>query len=68
MKYTIILKCENHKDAEKYDRKLEMNSYDAASATFRTLVKGALEDLIDPYVIEFYYGEQLSYKLENLKI
>jgi len=68
MKYTIILKCENEKDAGKYDRKLEMNSYDSASATFKTLIKGALEDIIDPYVIEFYYGELLSYKLENFKL
>lgn len=68
MRYTILLKCESKSDAEKYDRKLEMNSYEAAMATFQTLVKRALEDLIDPYVIEFYYGEQLGYKLENIKI
>lgn len=66
MNYTIILKCQRKEDAEKYDRKLEMNSYESALATFKTLVKGALEDLIDPYVIEFYYREELSHKLEKL--
>lgn len=68
MNYTIVLKCENKNDADKYDRNLQMNSYDSAVATFKTLVKGALEDIIDPYVIEFYYGESLRYRLENLKI
>lgn len=68
MNYRIILRCENNKDAEKYDRDLNMNSYESAVATFKTLVKGSLEDLIDPYVVEFYYGGNLRYKLENLKI
>jgi hypothetical protein len=45
---------------------LEMNSWEGAEATFKTLVIGALEDLIDPYVIEYYYGDELHYKLEKL--
>ena len=68
MKFKIILTCSNKNDAERFDRILEMNSYEAASATFKILVKGALEDLVDPYVIEFYYGEYIRYKLESLNI
>lgn len=51
-----------------YDRDLLMNNYDAATATFKTLVKGALEDIIGPYVIEFYYLGSLKFRLESLVI
>ncbi len=68
MNYKIILACSNKSDAEKFDRSLQMNSFEAAQATFKILVKGALEDIIDPYIIEFYYGESLRYKMEGLAI
>jgi hypothetical protein len=66
MKYRVILRCSKKADADKFDRMLEMNSWEGAEATFKTLVIGALEDLIDPYVIEYYYGDELHYKLEKL--
>ncbi len=68
MKYRIILKCSGETDAQKFDRDLQMNSFESAHATFKTLVKGALEDLISPYTIEFYYRETLRYKLESLDV
>ena len=66
MNYRIVLKCQNESDARKFDRDLRMNNYEVAENTFRTLAVGALKDLINPYSIEFYYGEQLSYKLEKI--
>ena len=66
MSYRITLKCSNKTDADKYDRDLQMNSYDAAIATFKTLVKGCLEDIIDPYIIEFYFGKDVRYRLEKI--
>lgn len=66
MNYTIILKCQNIKDADKFDRNLQLNDFESAEATFKTLVHGALNDLINPYSIEFYYGTTLRYKIENL--
>jgi len=68
MNYTIILKCQNEKDAEKYDRCLDINNYESATATFKILTKSVLENLIDPYTLEFYYRGILRYKLESLKI
>jgi len=68
MNYTIILKCVNKKDAEKYDRCLDINNYESATATFKMLVKMSLEELIDPYTIEFYYRGGLRYRLESLKV
>ena len=66
MMYRVTLKCTNKNDADKYDRDLQMNSYDSALATFKTLVRGVLEDIIDPYVIEFYYGKEVRYRLEKI--
>jgi len=66
MNYRIVLKCQSESDAKKYDRDLRMNHFETAESTFKSMVRGALEDLISPYIIEFYYGEQLSYKLEKL--
>lgn len=68
MNYRIILKCINEKDAQKFDRDLHLNSFEGAQATFKSLVKTALDNLIDPYIIEFYYGQELRYKLEVYKI
>ena len=68
MNYTIILKCENVKDAEKFDRCLDINNYESATATFKMLTKSVLEDLIDPYTLEFYYRGTLRYRLESLKV
>lgn len=51
-KYTIILVCNVEKDEMTYGRHLNMNDYDTALRTYKTLVKGAMEDLIDGYKIE----------------
>lgn len=66
MNYRITLMCSNKSDAIRFDRDLQMNDYDAATATFKTLVRGALEDIIDPYTIKLYYGEDIRYRLEKI--
>ena len=68
MNYKITLKCENTKDEEKFGRELNINSYESATATFKTLVTASIEHMIDPFVIEFYYGDLLRYKIESLKL
>ena len=63
LNYRIRLECSNKSDAEKFNRDLFINSYESAQATFKTLVKGTLEELIDPLIIELWYGDSLNYKI-----
>lgn len=57
MSYKIILKCSNERDEERYGRILYINNYEAADVTYKVLAKSALENLIDPYILEFYYPD-----------
>lgn len=66
MNFRIVLKCTKGNDAAKFDRDLQMNSYEAADATFKTLARGVLEDIIDPFTLEFYYEDDLRYRLEKI--
>lgn len=63
MSYKIILQCNNAIDQERFGRVLQINSYESAIATFKTLVKVTLEEVIDPYMIELWYGEKLRYRV-----
>lgn len=68
MKYRIVLKCSNAKDADKFDRELNINNFSHATDTFQSLVNAAMKELIDPYIVEFYYGDQLAQKFEKFKL
>jgi len=63
--YRIRLECQNKSDADKFNRDLFINSYESAVATFKTLVKGSLDEIIDPYQIELWYGDKIAYKVEH---
>jgi hypothetical protein len=63
MHYRIVLKCENAKDAEKYDRDLHMNNFEAAQATVKSLMIAAYDNLIDGYIIEWFSQDELYYKV-----
>lgn len=49
--YEIVAKFSNEKDERAFGRTLNMNSWESAVATYKTLVKAAMEEVIDGYVI-----------------
>ena len=62
MNYRITLKCLNEKDGEKFDRELHMNNYEAALATFSSLMQAAFKDLIDGYELELRNRDSIMYR------
>lgn len=55
--YKIVIKCQNPKDEERYGRTLYINQYESANTIFKVLANSALENIIDPYVVEMYYPD-----------